>query len=406
MPTYLCHGFRWYRNNVRVFAQFQDIEDAAPDWIIREGSSHAMLYTLYELFEFLPFAEDLVPAESAAAAVGLASALAASPTAAGAPAGVASPTTPTTPAAAEASAPRLLKKRSRARFLNKLSMFTGNSSSSSANAAAPTTGSSTPIDSPLATPVTPAALPSVYQTGELLGKNLSESRGLVPTDDEAAAPAPSTLPQPPIVPKILLPPGSETIVLPDGVKPPAMPPPPPPHEEAKARVVRSDPADPVLRNNDWAAIRLLEEWDARASLAPGQTPCSRPWAFVADYAVRIDLSARVTDEIARYERWCNKLAPHQRPMGGGTGPASGLEDDPAADRAAREAGFTPKPAAPRKPGWFQMLRDNMEFEGAIQWYIVVCEDEMRDFPVIEDETPIGRIDFSHLYKTPEEKPQV
>ncbi|KAL2890401.1 hypothetical protein HOO65_020943 [Ceratocystis lukuohia] len=386
MPTYLCHGFRWYRNNVRVFTQFQDIENAAPDWVIRPGSSHAMIYRLYELFDFLPFAEDLVPATSAATAIASAT----------------SPTSPTSGAAGAVatssdSQPRLQKKRSRARFLNKLSILKGggsgsSSGSGSSNSTATAVSAPTPSGSAVTSPSTPAVPPNVYKTGELLSKSISASCGLL-SDDEEPLPPPSRLEQPPIVPKIVLPPGSETIFLPPGVKPPAMPPPPSPLEEAKARVVHTDPDDPVLRNNDWAAICLLEEWDARADLVPTETLCSRPWAFVADYAVRIDLSGRVTDEMARYERWCNKLAPEYRPMGGGDGLASGFEDDPAADRAAVEAGFTPKPAPPRNPGWFQKLRDNMEFEGAIQWYIVVCEDEMRDFPAIDEEELVERIKF-------------
>ncbi|KAL1900349.1 hypothetical protein Cpir12675_001033 [Ceratocystis pirilliformis] len=380
MPTYLCHGFRWYRNNIRVFTQFQDIENAAPDWVISPGSSHAMIYRLYELFDFLPFAEDLVPATSAATAMASAT----------------SPTSPTPMAAAASSdsQPRLHKKRSRARFLNKLSILKGGGSGSSSgggssNSTTAAVAAPTPNDS---TPSTPVAPPNVYKTGELLSKSVSANRGLL-SDDEEPLPPPSQLEQPPIVPKIVLPPGSETIFLPPGVKPPAMPPPPSPLEEAKACVVHTDPDDPVLRNNDWAAICLLEEWDARADLVPTETLCSRPWAFVADYAVRIDLSGRVTDEIARYQRWCNKLAPENRPMGGGDGLASGFEDDPAADRAAIETGFTPKPAPPRNPGWFQKLRDNMEFEGAIQWYVVVCEDEMRDFPAIDEEELVERIKF-------------
>ncbi|KKA29905.1 hypothetical protein TD95_001474 [Thielaviopsis punctulata] len=320
MPTYLCHGFRWYRNNIRVFAQFQDIEDAAPDWVIRRGSSHALIYTLYTIFDFLPFAEDL-------AAV-----------------------------AGEASARRLNKKRSRARFLNRLGMF--NSSSSSASAAA-------------------AASP--------LSSSAAAAYGDFSDDDPL--PPPTPLPQPPVIPKILLPPGSETIVLPPGIKPPSMQRAQPVAQEAKARVVRRDAADPVLCNNDWAAIRLLEEWDEHAepTAEPHGRWCTRPWAYVADYAVRIDLSGRVGAEMARYERWAARLDDGtHRPMG------DALEDDPAAERAAVEAGVAgKKSAAAKKRGWFQKLRDNMEPEGAIQWYIVVCDDEVRGFPVDEEEEDEG-----------------
>ena len=54
MPTFLCHGFRWSRRNIRVFVVVQDIEDAAPEWIMGRASSRAILKSFHEVFEFLP----------------------------------------------------------------------------------------------------------------------------------------------------------------------------------------------------------------------------------------------------------------------------------------------------------------------------------------------------------------
>ncbi|RYO79438.1 hypothetical protein DL762_008182 [Monosporascus cannonballus] len=54
MPTYLCHGFRWHRDAIRFFVIVQDIDDAAPEWVVSPRSSAALLAQFYELFDFLP----------------------------------------------------------------------------------------------------------------------------------------------------------------------------------------------------------------------------------------------------------------------------------------------------------------------------------------------------------------
>lgn len=54
MPTYLCHGFRWKRQSIRVFVVIQDLDDAAPEWIIKRGSAQSLIGALYSLFDFLP----------------------------------------------------------------------------------------------------------------------------------------------------------------------------------------------------------------------------------------------------------------------------------------------------------------------------------------------------------------
>lgn len=59
MPTYLCHGFRWHRRAIRIFVILQNLDDAAPDWIIGRATSSAILSELHELYKFLP--EPLAP---------------------------------------------------------------------------------------------------------------------------------------------------------------------------------------------------------------------------------------------------------------------------------------------------------------------------------------------------------
>ena len=52
---YLCHGFRWHRDAIRFFVIVQDIDDAAPSWVMAPRSSAALVSQFYELFEFLPY---------------------------------------------------------------------------------------------------------------------------------------------------------------------------------------------------------------------------------------------------------------------------------------------------------------------------------------------------------------
>ncbi|CAG9939048.1 unnamed protein product [Clonostachys rosea f. rosea IK726] len=99
------------------------------------------------------------------------------------------------------------------------------------------------------------------------------------------------------------------------------------------RTARLD-QDPVLINDEWSAVKLLEEYDPRETVEP-----CRPHAYVADYAVRVELSADVTEEIARYERIASE-------RGDGS--------------------------------WFEKLRDALEEDEEIGWFVVVngIEDDI------------------------------
>ncbi|KAF9776734.1 hypothetical protein IL306_005049 [Fusarium sp. DS 682] len=54
MPTYLCHGFRWHRRDIRIFVILNDLEDAAPNWVIAPASSYCILDQLHAKYDFLP----------------------------------------------------------------------------------------------------------------------------------------------------------------------------------------------------------------------------------------------------------------------------------------------------------------------------------------------------------------
>ncbi|KAJ6444319.1 AorFlbE-like protein [Purpureocillium lavendulum] len=106
---------------------------------------------------------------------------------------------------------------------------------------------------------------------------------------------------------------------------------------------RVAPSEDDVLANDWSPVKLLEEYDLEETQS-----ASRPYAFVADHVVRIDLSVNVGDEMARYE----------------------------AATAAAAAGATKDHAG----GWFEQLRDKLQVGERIGWHIVVCADEERIAP--------------------------
>jgi hypothetical protein len=54
MPTYLVHGFRWQRQNIRIHIILHDLEDAAPEWVVAPATSVTLLNSFYSLYDFLP----------------------------------------------------------------------------------------------------------------------------------------------------------------------------------------------------------------------------------------------------------------------------------------------------------------------------------------------------------------
>ncbi|KAH6692379.1 hypothetical protein F5X68DRAFT_200801 [Plectosphaerella plurivora] len=111
--------------------------------------------------------------------------------------------------------------------------------------------------------------------------------------------------------------------------------------------------------NDWSAVKLLEEYDP-ADL----TSVSRPYAFVADHVMRVDLSVSVVEEIARYEERMARDGAGDRAMGA-----------PSSDDYTNKAAG--KKTSAKKAGWLEKLRDQLQQGEDIRWYVVNCGDEER-----------------------------
>ncbi|RDA95200.1 hypothetical protein CP533_1870 [Ophiocordyceps camponoti-saundersi (nom. inval.)] len=58
MPTYLCHGFRWERQKIRVFVLLHDLEEAAPDWVMGRRCAKELREQMEEMFDFVPRVSD------------------------------------------------------------------------------------------------------------------------------------------------------------------------------------------------------------------------------------------------------------------------------------------------------------------------------------------------------------
>ncbi|KAJ8130021.1 hypothetical protein O1611_g3607 [Lasiodiplodia mahajangana] len=109
-------------------------------------------------------------------------------------------------------------------------------------------------------------------------------------------------------------------------------------------------------------IKLLEEFDPK-----DESMASAPWAYVADYVIRVGTSVSIADEMFRYE--------------------SRMKRDPnrAMHGPSDEYGRKVFGASSKKAGWLEKLRDQLQRGESIRWYVVVCGDEERDNPTGHEE---------------------
>ncbi|KAI5921555.1 hypothetical protein F4810DRAFT_332403 [Camillea tinctor] len=266
MPTYLCHGFRWHRRSIRYFILIQDIEDAAPDWVMAPQCSAALIENLYEVFDFLP--------------------------------------TRALPQSQSKSPPRQGENHRHTLSKDSYNRSRANSTDNR--------GSEERVDVNGKDRKTGGTSASRKRSISSLRRPKTSAR------DDALPPLPPLPPPPLISPPILE--GDE-----DGYF------------------------------NTVSAVQLLEEYDPH-----DESRVSGPWAYVADYAVRIDTSVSVVEEMNRYET--QMKAEQNKAMGG------------ASDETGRRISATGN----KKAGWLEKLRDELQRGESIRWYVVVCGDEERD----------------------------
>ncbi|KAK0636924.1 hypothetical protein B0T17DRAFT_464408, partial [Bombardia bombarda] len=120
---------------------------------------------------------------------------------------------------------------------------------------------------------------------------------------------------------------------------------------------------------DWSIVKVLEEYDPL-----NLDEVSRPYAYVADYVVRVDLSAGIAEEMKRYEDRQQQLQQQTSTNDNEAAPMTGATSDETGQRLAGK-----KPSRKAGGGWLEKLRDQLQRGEDICWYVVVNGDEARDW---------------------------
>ncbi|KAI0132682.1 hypothetical protein BJ170DRAFT_257905 [Xylariales sp. AK1849] len=263
MPAYLCHGFRWHRKSIRYFTILQDVDDAAPEWIVAPRSALALLETFYEMYDFLP--RQSLPSRNASGEQ---------------------------PKGGLANATKTNLRTSS--YDQKSNEYEEERPGKQRDDQAMTS-------------------PNAVQQ-----KSMSRLRKADRRDDALPLPLP---PPPPVEPEI----------------------------------------DLDAPFNAWSSLKLLEEFDPS-----NESMVSGPWAYIADYAVRIDTSISPIGEMLYYEE--RMKADKVKAMSG----------------PSEETNRKTQTSGSEKAGWFEKLRDNLQRGEDIRWYVVMCGDEERTVPEGDD----------------------
>jgi hypothetical protein len=122
--------------------------------------------------------------------------------------------------------------------------------------------------------------------------------------------------------------------------------------------------------NEWSAVKLVEQYDV-----DDLEILSQPYAYVADYMMEIKLGASISEELEKYQ-------------------AKTKSEEPEGDLASPRVSPREWRRKSRRLGWLERLRDELEKEADIGWYVVVCGDLERVAPEVqreesgsEEETP-------------------
>ncbi|RFU30572.1 hypothetical protein B7463_g5787, partial [Scytalidium lignicola] len=303
MPTYLLHGFRWHRKSILLHVIFNDLDDAAPEWIIAPATSITLLNSFYSLFDFLPPSH---PPSTGVAAFPMTRTkrdMQERRDMAGiGPAGARPPATSageerTTDAGGHGAAAGALHKR---RSIQNLGLL------------------ARPMSRMLSTSDVPDRIKH-SRNGN--GNGNGNSNGLNSSMESS--------------------PGSTSENLPRSKEP---------------------------RFNDWSVVKFIEQYDANELVV------SQPWAYIADYVVEVPLGVSITEEMERYEVWKSESE----------GTTSSVPDSPVPAAAGSRSSTLSVGARGMKRrskwvGWFERLRDSVEKNEKVGWYVVVCEDEERAY---------------------------
>jgi hypothetical protein len=141
--------------------------------------------------------------------------------------------------------------------------------------------------------------------------------------------------------------------------------------------------------NDWSAVKLLEQYDPNDMKA-----VSQPYAYVADFVLEVSLGVSITEEMAKYDA---RTKAEEAPLSPTSIVTNGdfHHHDRNGSMSMREIR-----RKSRRLGWFEKLRDGLQNGEEIGWHVVVCGDEERASPSIEDIRGRLGVDDDHRLRTP------
>ncbi|KAM7185044.1 hypothetical protein V8F33_012657 [Rhypophila sp. PSN 637] len=170
-------------------------------------------------------------------------------------------------------------------------------------------------------------------------------------------------------------------------------PPPLPNPLPMAKETNHNGREDDISSQDWSIVKLLEEYDPL-----NLNEVSRPYAYVADYVKRIDLSASICDEIQQYEA---RLRTQKDDASAAMNLSAG--QDWASDETARHNSTSKKSKKQSggSGGWLEQMRDQLQRGEEIKWYVVVNGDEVRDWP--DELPPVQKSEVKRSAATKEQK---
>lgn len=318
MPTYLCHGFRWKRRSIRVYVVVQNLDDAAPEWVVKRGSPRSLIESFYNLFDFLP--ECTFP-----------------------------------PTRRSSFAPR---SYSQSYSLDRSSVADDDDDAASHYTARSARGRSTSRSRTVVAQQSQPQLQSQYHQ-DRDQEPPAPPASCRESSNSSRKRSKSEISRKPLPPTTHAPAAYQAHQAHQAHQAPPSPPSSQPQFAGSSHASDGTAADPVLAQ-DWSPVKVLEEHDPS-----NLDEVSRPYAYVADYVQRIDSSCSIVEEIARYE---HMVRASREPAV--TGPSSDETLNGKRD-TARLGGLA---------GWFEQLRDQLQRGEEIRWYVVVNGDEEREWP--------------------------
>lgn len=298
MPTYLCHGFKWQRRSIIVYIVVQNVDNAAPEYIVRQGSPYSLITSFYTLFDFLP--DCVFP-----------------------------PTRPSSVATRTYSIDRSSIATSSVKddneSINYRSIQPNRSRSRGRSVSGLQSRQSSQYYVESRDKETPMPRKESSNSSRKRSKSDTARNNIPPNSSSPMAYQKSKYqgpPSPPLAPANLV----------------------------------DNSSDPVLCQ-EWSPVKLLEEYDPN-----DLETASRPCAYVADYVKRIDASCSIVEEIQKYEQRVRSS-----PVPAVTGPSS---DEMLNDKKRDTTKIS-------RAGWFEKLRDQLQQNQEIRWYVVVHGEEDR-----------------------------